>query len=222
MNRPQRPIYPRNNFKTAEDWHIYFVYTDNEFIEEVEKINKKHRKWAEDSGEKHPSGIPKFPKSKKREANKDWKFICDKYAVSDSDITFFVQGGFGGGWDKKTMAMNDVNAKVEENMGFVYEEDGRMIVELESYITYQRYHDLWKNVLEHKKKLLTKPRRRAPESPKLIYAVFKARKKGLSFPELFRLYSSGKLPYFRGSTNQFKDEESLERYYDKYKPDTYR
>jgi hypothetical protein len=57
-----------------------------------------------------------------------------------------------------------------------------------------------------------------PENPTLIYAVFKERKKGKKFREIFDLYQNNKLPGFNGSASQFQSEDALERYYRKYSP----
>jgi len=61
-------------------------------------------------------------------------------------------------------------------------------------------------------------RKRTPENPELIYAVFKARLRGMTYPQIFRLYSEGGLKDYSGSQSQFSHEESLERYYKKYEP----
>lgn len=66
----------------------------------------------------------------------------------------------------------------------------------------------------------TKPK--APLNGTLLYAVFKARKNHLTFPNIFRLYQDKQLPYYdKGSDSQYKSDDSLARYYRKYyKADT--
>lgn len=61
-------------------------------------------------------------------------------------------------------------------------------------------------------------KRKAPELPRLIYAIFKAKQKNMDFEHIFKLYQSGSLPGFKGSSIQFLTKESLRRYYNKYKP----
>lgn len=63
-------------------------------------------------------------------------------------------------------------------------------------------------------------RNRAADDNQLIYAVYKARRAGLKFGEIFKLYQAGHLDgYFGRPTNNYSSEDSLERYYNKYKPD---
>lgn len=59
-----------------------------------------------------------------------------------------------------------------------------------------------------------------PLETDLIYAVFRARRKGMPFSKIFRLYQDGKLPKYEHSTGQFNSADSLARYYRKYQPDT--
>jgi hypothetical protein len=64
----------------------------------------------------------------------------------------------------------------------------------------------------------SKVRKRSCEHPELVYAVFKARQKKMTFREIFDRYSNKELLLFSGNSNVFKSEDSLERYYRKYKP----
>lgn len=63
-----------------------------------------------------------------------------------------------------------------------------------------------------------KSRNRTPENDKLIYAIFKARLKNKKFSQIFRAYQTNTLDGYSGGNQQFAAEESLERYYGKYKP----
>lgn len=63
-------------------------------------------------------------------------------------------------------------------------------------------------------------RRRPPDDTKLVYAVHRARIKGLTFREIFENYQNGTLACYENMpTNNYSSEDSLERYYNKYKPD---
>ena len=63
-------------------------------------------------------------------------------------------------------------------------------------------------------------RLRAADDTQLIYAIHKARWRGLTFKQVFELYQAGMLDCYSDKvTNQFSSEDSLERYYNKYKPD---
>lgn len=59
-----------------------------------------------------------------------------------------------------------------------------------------------------------------PENYRLVYAIFRQRKKGKSFKRIFQLLESGQLPLYDKKSRQFGSEDSLARYYRKYAPDT--
>lgn len=98
---------------------------------------------------------------------------------------------------------------------------GKLQLTLDPLISKAEYLEAWEMISSLQKALYKmKPsKRKPPENPSLIYAVYKARK-SLTFPEIFYLYENGALPMYSGSKSQFSTVEALERYYDKYKPAT--
>ena len=42
----------------------------------------------------------------------------------------------------------------------------------------------------------SRAKRKEPEYPDLIYAIFKARQKNMEYPEIYSLYKDGGLPYY--------------------------
>lgn len=138
--------------------------------------------------------------------------ITKKYAISDSDLNFYnIQKLLPGGAIRINNKSNlTYNAK-----------KGLFSLEFEPSITKAEFLDNWKSFTSTWQLIYNtnnKTRRRAPENTQLIYSIFKARQKQNTFREIFTLYSTGKLECFDGPSSQFKDEESLERYYRKYSP----
>jgi hypothetical protein len=78
----------------------------------------------------------------------------------------------------------------------------------------------WRNFEAYRRRMfpVKQTRRKPPENPQLLYAIFKARRSGRKFPDIFRAYSAGNLDDYRGSSSQFSDEDSFEAYFHKYYP----
>lgn len=212
MNVMSNNGYPLRDFKSAEDWHLYYVFNDKDFIAEIDFLNDKYDELAHNSGLKYPNGIPKLTVKQAKSATKEFSDLRRKYSIDEIELMYFVQGGFGSGFK------GDIIADVDEAMGRVLMVDDHIEITLNKQITHKRYLELWREVQSLKKLLNAKQRRRAPESHALIYAIFKQRMNTVSFSNIFRQYSEGNLQGYSGSINQFKSEDSLERYYDKYKP----
>ena len=97
----------------------------------------------------------------------------------------------------------------------------KYILKFDFEITKSEFMEYWEMFARIRKTFVgeLKVKRKPPENPELIYAIFKARKKH-TFRRIFEMLSNGKLPSYSGSPNQFKSEDALERYYNKYKPAT--
>jgi len=188
------------------DYHLRSVLNDPEFRKEVQALNDKHEELALSSGEKYQNGLAKFPELYEKTASLEWSAISDKYHIDDLTISIYLHGYY-----------YDEHWPVGGYVNLLESSTDSIILNLNASVTYKEYVALWKVVQKHKSNYGTNQRRRNPENTELIYAIYKARKK-LTFRAIFGLYSSGNLPFFHGSSSQYKDEDSLERYYDKYKP----
>ena len=65
---------------------------------------------------------------------------------------------------------------------------------------------------------IPKTKRKPPAYPQLLYSTFKARKRGETFPAIFKSYKSGKLMGYSGETSMFDISKELEDYYHQYYP----
>lgn len=138
-------------------------------------------------------------------------YFLDKYLIPDEVInSYFVIDDEG----------------VPSSAGiFDIDDAGNAInLRISKHITKKEYEDGWKFVQWYKKNRLfldtNKTKRKSPQYPELLYAVYKARhlEKKLTFRQIFELYQTNELAYYDKKVQPFKDEESLERYYRKYTP----
>jgi len=139
----------------------------------------------------------------------DTREIRKKYAITGFDLLFF---------DVRNIIYLEKN--VESKSGLTFNHNiKKYVLTFDMTITKSEFLEFWNEFAAFRDTMIGKPstKRKPPENHELIYAVFKARKK-LTFPEIFELYSAKQLPLYSGSCNQYKNEESLERYYNKYKP----
>lgn len=107
---------------------------------------------------------------------------------------------------------------------YIETQGDEVIVAIPGSITRAEYLQAWSEVedmliREEVRQARNTSRRRSPENTQLIYAIFKARKRGKKFSEIFELYQTKQLDQYKKSSTQFSSSDSLERYYNKYKPD---
>jgi len=140
----------------------------------------------------------------------DTNTIRKKYAITGFDLLFF---------DTRNTIYLEKN--VERKGGLTFDPKlKKYVLTFDITITKAEFIEFWNEFAVFRDAFIgkTNTKRKPPENHELIYAVFKAKKK-LTFREIFELYTVGKLPFYKGSPNQYKSEESLERYYNKFKPD---
>jgi hypothetical protein len=79
----------------------------------------------------------------------------------------------------------------------------------------------WDEIVDARKSVGAFPEiDRGTYNPGLVYAMFRARSKGLTFKKIYDLYQSKNLPLYNGSNKSYDNEDSLQAFYDKYKPTT--
>ena len=150
---------------------------------------------------------PDFYEDLSAEVNKD--DVIRRYGLSREDIDVSMKDykllkdsffPFTGGWFKFNETSNE------------------FAVYLKADVKQHEIQNLWRNLQKfrntHKiKQLKLKP----PDDPELLYAVFKSRVRGHTFPQIFELYQSGKLSSYENKpTNNFQTEFDLKKYYSKY------
>lgn len=189
------PIKPL--LKSRQDWHIYWVFTDKDFINEVKLLKNR----------------PKGTLVGDSEWRRPYKELGKKYCVPHQDIYRFKKSGFN--------AIGIAIGHVGRN--FVLYDEKYQIFQafLAPNITHREFSALWASIRDKQKNILKLPetKRKHPEDTLLIYSVFKARSNGQTFTKIFQLYQEGKL--YGGNkitTNKFAGADDLKKYYYKYKP----
>lgn len=196
--------------------HVYQVFNDPDFDLDIKKLQKQFDKLY-------------YPKISLKTDYLDnhlllddkeiIKVLADKYCISLADLGLYADGFYEAG-------THDFGKLVYEYGGFItigseYYENMTFFYALGPKTTLQQIADEWDYIQELMGTIWynTNTKSKSPENPALIYTVFKARAKGLTFTEIFRKYQAGELIGYNGTnTKQYSSEDSLERYYRKYMP----
>ncbi len=178
--------------KSAHDWHVYHVYHDADFKRAIRVLAEL---------EKRPNSTPKQIEGYKRS-------LAKSYLIGVADINLFMLPLYLENQTKTTNMRFDPDAK---QFSITFEPTTTRAELLEEW---QRFESLRDTLFPT---TVVPTKRKPPENPSLLYAVFKCRQHGMTFPAIFKLYSNGKLPGYKGSNNQYGDADSLERYYNRYK-----
>jgi hypothetical protein len=99
--------------------------------------------------------------------------------------------------------------------------DKEFVATFNESISRDQFEDLWKLIQKNKIKInIKKSKIKPPEDPELLYAVFKSRIRGLTFPQIFDLYKIGELAYYKDKPrNNYETDFELRKYYSiHYKP----
>lgn len=195
-------------YNSREDWHAYWVYQDTEFIKIMKKLSR-----IKDA----------------HEAKTIREVLAKEYAISTERII-----SWGLSYHMSESVPNNISDSTTEIL-FDFEEGGEVFnLSLKKSVTKAEYLKMWDYFVVWRNHVIKKPqraRKKPPENTQLLYAIFRARSNGLTFTQIYGLYSDDRLPLYEGvlgihNTNQkrqrlpFGDSESLARYYRKYRPDT--
>jgi hypothetical protein len=192
--------------RTKLQWHYYWVMHDPEFRREAYSVSDYARKkyWKQ-------HGITKIGSEQKAEDKKLVQELLDKYAVSQEVLDRSLTGDLTGSQFDPVMST------------VVDQENKSILVRFRADITKRDYFEGWEEVYKHLKFhgfKNNKTRSRAPDETQLVYAIFKGRRQGLTYKEIFTLYKAVSLPYYDSeATGYFLTQEDMERYYQKYRPD---
>jgi hypothetical protein len=142
----------------------------------------------------------------------DIKSITEKYAITTEDIDFYLAGNYPqyGFYRtrKKPFRMTGAN---NENI----------YLEVDINITKEDFNQIWKQIISTLKSGDNDgkfPKNKLPLYDKLLYAIFKARQNNESFVNIFKNYSSKKLPYFPNTVSGIDSEQKLKDYYYQFGP----
>ena len=195
---------------SPHDLHVVRVYQDAEFINDLVELEKEHGTTIEhtiaDTGSTNSDKVMSFYE---KLAN-DWSITSTEAAFAYMNDTF----------NSKRLARvpNEQPMLIDWSSLFF---DNRFTVEFNlGALKKSHLDELWVQIEKRQLEMNggKLKRNRAPENRELIYAIFKARKNKHTFTEIYIDYEKGTLPGYLKQGTQFKDADSLTRYYRKYKP----
>ncbi len=202
--------YPQKKFGSAKEWHLYYIYNDDEFKSDTARLKNKYKKLARELDKTSQKSNSIFPDWFQLTFDEQWDEIKTKYCINSVDIAYYLKG---------LHQQSYINANIDENMGLVYVDKKEHAIKLflAPFVTYDRYLQLWKDVQKAKLQFNERRKRKPPKYPDLIYAIFKARLNKKTYKEIFDMHKEGNLPFYSGS-GFFDTKEDLKTYYNKHRP----
>lgn len=199
--------------------HVYQVYLDIEFRDDVSTLREK----LETLYYKDISFQFEVPAEHLLYEDAILiKQLADKYCISMDDLAFFADGHYAKG-------SSDFGRRKEEFGGLHNNWENHERLPLCYVIgpktSLQDIVDDWAFIKDYRHAMYFGKgdsaivRNKSSEQPELVYAIFKARSRGLTFSVIFNEYAQGILSGNTIKHASFSNAESLERYYRKYKPD---
>lgn len=189
----------KSSFKTLVQIHLFNVYKDPEFIRKVKNL-------------------PPIPAALERAAKglgwrKPYEDLAHEFHIKYIQVYLYK----GHGMNALLVGANLLPKGIARHNS----EERLIELKLMENITQEDFYELWQEVDRIKREdiRLIPTRRRPPDDTDLIYAIFKARKKGLTFKQVFQHYQDGSLEYYLDKPrNQFASEDALQAYFYKYRP----
>ncbi len=179
--------------QNLHELHVLSVYNDPDFKKEASRLNPKSAN---------------APERKK---------LARKYAVTLEEIDWYL----GPLYPTFELDRNSDAAKPFQVVHNTDYDKQYVYIRFRKNITKEDYMMSWDLIMSRFKKMPDyKSKNKLPEEYGIVYAIFKARlqKPRPSFSEIFIKYQNGELEGFNEHTNYFSSKDSLERYYNRYKP----
>lgn len=185
-------IFPKGKFTSIHDWHKFYVYNDPEFIADIESLK---------TAENQLNPVNNVSEIKLA--------IASKHRIKESDVHMYILG--------EILYLDHTTSSAGLDMDF---DKGEFSIHFGSKTSRAEMLEQWQKFEQIRATLfpVKTSKRKTTYQPALVYAVFKCRQRDLTFREIYQLYSTGTLPGYRGSDHQYKDEDSLEKFYQANKP----
>lgn len=204
-----------NKPRTVQEAHIFNVYRDSEFIDDVEELFPEKNKLLNTIKSIDVDEEKVKIRDKIRSLNPEGvKLLAKKYLIDDEDVRLFLTG--------------------DDTIWFFYRKDdwrpyelfinkdGNITAKFNIDITKKAFIQMWEVVASRKridfKGKIPQPKLR--EHTNLLYAIFKAKEiRGEKFPQIYKQYKNKSLPYFEGEKpTEFNNVDKLAAYYRQNKP----
>ena len=195
---------------SPHDLHVIRVYQDTEFNDNLVELEKEHDTAIKlaigKSGSTHSNDVLSFFDR----LAKDWR-------ITNTEALFKYMGGDFEG-NRLARVPNEQPMLVDWNSLLF---DKRFTVEFNlDKLNKSHLEELWVQIEKRQRELNSGKlkRNRTPENDELIYAIFKARKNGMTYEEIARDYNDSSLNGYSGGNSQYDSADDLGRYYRKYQP----
>jgi hypothetical protein len=189
--------------KTPGYWYLYYLIRDGEFRSKADALISQLKM-------KYP-GLPGYDDDWLKIAGAETEdiMLAEDLANEYETAPLHVYRCGTGFYNSMPLNPAFASGKVE---------NGRIIIEFDPNVTQAQYRSYWQvfRLLKKELGLDTRKRLRGAENYELIYAVHKARRAKMKFPDIFNLYKTSSLPSYDGSTSQYSTSKSLEAYFNKY------
>lgn len=175
-------IWDPKELNTAKSWHLYHVFHDDDFLNQINKNLTLEQK----------------------------QHLASEFDIKLADINFYIISNI---LPMKIPQYEDSALSMDLEKGrYILTFDARVqVTELQKRIKeFDRIRTMF-GISPRKNK------KKPPEKTDLLYAIFKARKRGLTFGDIFFLYEKRKLPGYTKAP-AYTSLESFEYFYNTHKP----
>ena len=178
--------------KTNHDWHLWHVFHDDEFHRQLAALHDLEKEVPTDEN----------LAAMKQELATSFHIKIEELNQYEISKVLHLEH------NERTTALDWDTVTMRGTISFDMLATSQAEL-LEQFKAVEQLREVWK----------VKPkRRRASDDHVLIYAIFKSRQHHKTYRQIYDLYRTGNLAGYDGVTNQFGDEELLERYYRLYQP----
>lgn len=195
---------------SPHDLHVIRVYQDAEFTDDLVQLEKKY-------DDDIKLTISKTGSTRSNEVLSFFEQLAKDWRISNTEVALAYMGGdFNGA---SLARLPDEQPILVDWNSLLF--DKRFTVEFNlEKVNKSHLEELWAQIEKRQRELNggKLKRNRTPENDELIYAIFKARKSGMTYEEIARDYNDGSLTGYRGGNSQYDSADDLGRYYRKYQP----
>ena len=194
---------------TAHDIHVMYVYDDPDFIADLAKLEDEH-------GSDIEQAIIRTGSTKSDDVYAYFSPLANEWRITEPEVANAYNGTHIG---NRLVRESNEQPMLVDWSGLYNEQHFTVDFNIDK-LRKDHLEELWRIVAERKSKLSKGKlkRNRTPENDKLIYAIFKARKQGQTFTQIYLDYESGNLNGYTGNGATLGSSDELAHYYRRHEP----
>jgi DNA-binding protein H-NS len=200
--------------------HIQHVYKDPDFAQAIEVISPQHNLFLKKVMLSDHEQKLHMVKIMQHDLDiEEIRRVATYYGVAVDDIYFYLKGEHLSGRVRRDRHSSPFRISS-------LDVDNVFTVKIKSEIIEDDFMEIWKIILSNKRKLNQGkvPKPKPAHHDKLLYAIFKEKQKGSTFPTIFNKYQNNELDYYKKlhfnpeKKQRFTSQQSLSNYYYKNQP----